>query len=44
LSDVFNVVNLSEQTKQVMVYGGIFVIANFVMALWMIRNSLNKSF
>ncbi|WP_415191303.1 hypothetical protein [Psychroserpens sp.] len=44
LSDVFNIVNLSEQTKQVMVYGGIFVIANFVMALWMIRNSLDKSF
>jgi ABC-type Na+ efflux pump permease subunit len=44
LSDVFNIINLSEQTKQVMVYGGIFVIANFVMALWMIRNSLDKSF
>ena len=44
LSDVFNIINLSEQTKQVMVYGGVFVIANFVMALWMIRNSLDKSF
>jgi hypothetical protein len=44
LSDVFNIVNLSQQTKQFMVYGGIFVIANFVMALWMIRNSFKRSF
>jgi hypothetical protein len=44
LSEVFNIVNLSHQTKQFMAYSGIFVIANFVMALWMIRNSLNRSF
>nr|WP_321224835.1 hypothetical protein [uncultured Psychroserpens sp.] len=44
LSDVFNIINMSNNVKQFMVYGGIFVIANFVMALWMIRNSLNRSF
>ncbi|WP_298761888.1 hypothetical protein [uncultured Psychroserpens sp.] len=43
LSDIFNIVNVS-LAKQFIVYGGIFVIANFVMALWMIRNSLNRSF
>ncbi|WP_298902663.1 hypothetical protein [uncultured Psychroserpens sp.] len=44
LSDMFNIVNVSNLAKQFMVYGGIFVIANFIMALWMIRNSLNRSF
>ncbi|WP_047545152.1 hypothetical protein [Psychroserpens sp. Hel_I_66] len=44
LSDVLNIVNLSNQTKQFMVYGGFFVVANLIMALWMIKNSLNKSF
>ncbi|OUR99345.1 hypothetical protein A9Q86_12280 [Flavobacteriales bacterium 33_180_T64] len=44
LSDLFNIVTLSIQTKQFMVFGGAFVVANFVMALWMIRNSLNRSF
>ncbi|WP_040278865.1 hypothetical protein [Psychroserpens damuponensis] len=44
LSDIFNIVNVSNSAKQFMVYGGIFVIANFVMALWMIRNSLKSSF
>ena len=44
LSDMFNIVNVSDLTKQFMVYGGVFVVANFVMALWMIRNSLNRRF
>jgi len=44
LSDMFNIIEVSNQAKQFMVYGGIFVVANFVMALWMIRNSLNRSF
>ncbi|WP_299337004.1 hypothetical protein [uncultured Psychroserpens sp.] len=40
LSDVLNIV----QTKEIIAYGGLFVLANFVMALWMIRNSMNRSF
>jgi hypothetical protein len=44
LSDVLNIIELSSQTKQFMVFGGVFVVANFIMALWMIRNSLNRSF
>ncbi|WCO00847.1 hypothetical protein [Psychroserpens ponticola] len=44
LSDVFNIVNLSFSIKQFIIYGGLFVAANFVMALWMIRNSMKRSF
>ncbi|MEM5565408.1 hypothetical protein WNY78_09840 [Psychroserpens sp. AS72] len=44
LSDALNIISVSNQAKQFMVYGGIFVVANFVMALWMIRNSLKRSF
>jgi hypothetical protein len=44
LSDLLNIIELSSQTKQFMVLGGTFVIGNFIMALWMIRNSLNRRF
>jgi len=44
LSDVLNIVNLSYQTKRFLILGGFFVIGNFVMALWMIRNSIKKVF
>jgi hypothetical protein len=44
LSDLFNIVDLPSTTKQFILYGGLFVLANFVMALWMIRNSMKRSF
>lgn len=44
LSDVFNIFSISERTKQFLILGGFFVVANFVMALWMIRNSIKKAF
>lgn len=44
LSDLFNIINLSSTTKQFIVYGGGFVAANFLMALWMIRNSIKRTF
>ncbi|WP_431136475.1 hypothetical protein [Psychroserpens mesophilus] len=44
LSDLLNIVNLSFSIKQLMVYGGLFVAANFVMSLWMIRNSMKRAF
>ncbi|MCK8480138.1 hypothetical protein [Psychroserpens algicola] len=44
LSDIFHIIELSSRTKHFMVFGGVFVVANFIMALWMIRNSLNRSF
>jgi Mn2+/Fe2+ NRAMP family transporter len=44
LSDVLHIVNLTENTKRFLILGGFFVISNFVMALWMIRNSIKKVF
>jgi Mn2+/Fe2+ NRAMP family transporter len=44
LSDVLNIVNISHQTKRFLILGGFFVVGNFVMALWMIRNSIKKVF
>jgi multisubunit Na+/H+ antiporter MnhE subunit len=44
LSDLFNIVNFSLFIKQLMVYGGLFIAANFVMSLWMIRNSMKRAF
>lgn len=44
VSDLLQIVSLSYPIKQLMVYGGIFVFVSFIMALWILRNSLNKSF
>lgn len=44
LSDLFNIVNISTSTQQFIIYGGLFVSVNFMMALWMIRNSLKRAF
>jgi hypothetical protein len=44
LFDVLNIVNLSYETKRYLILGGFFVVGNFVMALWMIRNSIKKAF
>jgi len=43
LSDVFNISSLV-LAKGFIIYGGIFVILNFFMAAWIIRNSLRRSF
>ncbi|MGJ8592723.1 MAG: hypothetical protein ACSHXF_09255 [Aquaticitalea sp.] len=44
LFDILHIVNLSYQTKRFLILGGFFVVGNFVMALWMIRNSIKKVF
>jgi len=44
LSDMLNIVNLSNTTKQFLMLGGLYVVTNFIMALWIIRNSLRQSF
>ena len=44
LSDVFDIISFSNKAKSFMIYGGLFVSANFFMALWIIRNSLKGSF
>ena len=42
--DKLNILTLSTSTKEYLMFGGLFVVANFVMALWIIRNSINRSF
>lgn len=44
LSDLFNIITFSDSIKRFVIYGGIFVFTNFMMALWIIRNSIKKSF
>ena len=44
LSDVLQIISLSQPVKQLMMYGGLFVFGSLVMALWIIKNSLNKTF
>lgn len=44
ISDLMHIITISENTKQYLLYGGALVIANFVMALWIIRNSIKRSF
>jgi hypothetical protein len=43
ISDTLQIVSLSNPIKQLMMYGGLFVFASFIMALWIIRNSLKNS-
>ena len=44
LSDLFDIVSFSIKAKNFAFYGGVFVSLNFFMALWIIRNSLKRSF
>lgn len=44
LSDIFDIVSFSNKAKTFMIYGGLFVSSNFIMALWIMRNSLRRSF
>jgi multisubunit Na+/H+ antiporter MnhE subunit len=42
LSDLFNLFTFTIITKNFIIYGGLFVVTNFIMALWIIRNSFKK--
>jgi hypothetical protein len=44
LSDIFDIVSLNETAKKFVIFGGGFVMANFIMSLWIIRNSLKRVF
>jgi hypothetical protein len=44
LSEVLNLFTFSEQLKQFVFISGLFIVTNFIMALWMIRNSIKKEF
>lgn len=43
LSDLVNLVS-STLLKGFVFYGGIFVVCNFVMSTWIVKNSLNRAF
>ena len=44
LSELFHIVNWSESSKRLLFYGGTLVVGNFIMSLWIIRNSIKKVF
>ncbi len=44
LSDLLNIVNWTESSKHLLFYGGLLVVGNFVMSLWIVRNSIKKVF
>ena len=44
LFNMLNMLSISPSIKVFMVYGGVFILLNFIMALWIIRNSIHKSF
>lgn len=44
LFDIFNIFSITGTIKSFIVLGGLFVFTNFSMSLWMIRNSMKKSF
>ncbi|WP_400077614.1 hypothetical protein [Winogradskyella sp. R77965] len=44
LSDVLNIIKWSESAKTFLFFSGLFVVGNFVMSLWIMRNSIKKVF
>jgi len=44
LSDLLNIINWTDSSKKLLFYGGLLVIGNFVMSLWIVRNSIKKVF
>lgn len=44
ISDLLNLIKWSDYAKGVLFYGGLLVIGNLVMSLWIIRNSIKKVF
>ncbi|OZV69028.1 hypothetical protein [Winogradskyella aurantia] len=44
LSDLLNIVQWKDSTKKFLFLGGLLVVGNFIMSLWIIRNSIKKVF
>jgi len=44
LADILNIINWTDSSKKLLFYGGLLVIGNFVMSLWIVRNSIKKVF
>ncbi|PKQ43556.1 hypothetical protein CSW08_17970 [Confluentibacter flavum] len=44
ISDSLDIIHLSSSTKNLLFLGGIFIPTNFIMSLWIFRNSLKGHF
>lgn len=44
LSDVLDIILFGKTAKQFIIIGGLLSFTNFVMSLWIIRNSLKRAF
>ncbi len=44
LSYIFDIISFNINAKQFVLIGGGFVLANFIMSLWIIRNSMKRTF
>lgn len=44
LFDLLNIINWFETSKKILFYGGILIIGNLIMSLWMVRNSIKRKF
>ncbi|MBU2927358.1 hypothetical protein [Winogradskyella psychrotolerans] len=42
--DWLNIIHWTETSKRLLFYGGILVVGNFIMSLWIVRNSIKKEF
>ncbi|MBC3844833.1 hypothetical protein H8K90_00440 [Winogradskyella echinorum] len=44
LTDLFHIINWTVSAKKFLFYGGFLVVVNFLMSLWIVRNSIRKVF
>jgi hypothetical protein len=44
LSDVLDIISFGKTSKQFIIIGGLLSLTNFIMSLWIIRNSLKPAF
>ena len=42
--NLLNILNWTDTFEKLLFYGGILVVGNFIMSLWMVRNSIKKVF
>ncbi len=42
--DLLHIIHWSKSSRKILFYGGLLVVGNFVMSLWIVRNSIKKVF
>lgn len=43
LSDILEIISLSNPIKQMIMYGGLSIFSSFIMSLWIIKNSIKPT-